>query len=65
MNIPFSTGSESKDAAFLNFAARHDLINLAGHRSIGGMRASLYNAMPTEGVTALIHIMHRFEQGER
>jgi phosphoserine aminotransferase len=65
MNIPFSTGSETEDAAFLNFAARHDLINLARHRSIGRMRASFYNAMPTEGVTALIRIMHRFEQGER
>ena len=65
MNIPFSTGSETEDAAFLAFAKRHNLINLAGHRSIGGMRASLYNAMPTEGVEALIHIMHRFEQGER
>ena len=65
MNIPFSTGSEAEDTAFLAFAERHDLINLAGHRSIGGMRASLYNAMPNEGVEALIDILHRFEQGER
>ncbi|WP_214851411.1 3-phosphoserine/phosphohydroxythreonine transaminase [Exiguobacterium sp. s193] len=65
MNIPFSTGDETLDQAFLTYAERHGLVNLKGHRSVGGMRASLYNAMPDAGVEALITVLHTFEQGER
>ncbi|MGE6554777.1 3-phosphoserine/phosphohydroxythreonine transaminase [Exiguobacterium artemiae] len=65
MNIPFTTGQTDLDKQFLQFAERHQLVNLKGHRSVGGMRASLYNAMPTAGVDALIAILQRFEQGER
>ncbi len=65
MNIPFSTGQTDLDQQFLQFAERHQLVNLKGHRSVGGMRASLYNAMPTAGVDALITVLQRFEQGER
>ncbi|QNR21287.1 3-phosphoserine/phosphohydroxythreonine transaminase [Exiguobacterium sp. Helios] len=65
MNIPFTTGQTDLDKQFLQFAERHHLVNLKGHRSVGGMRASLYNAMPTAGVDALIAILKRFEQGER
>ncbi|OIN68069.1 phosphoserine transaminase [Exiguobacterium sp. KRL4] len=65
MNIPFSTGQADLDEQFLKFAERNQLVNLKGHRSVGGMRASLYNAMPTSGVDALLDALHRFEQGER
>ena len=50
MNIPFVTGSEELDAKFVKEAAAHDFVNIKGHRSVGGMRASVYNAMPIEGV---------------
>lgn len=65
MNVPFSTGQVELDAQFLEFAERNQLVNLKGHRSVGGMRASLYNAMPNSGVDALLSVLHRFEQGER
>lgn len=61
MNVTFRTGSEELDAQFVKGAAERGLLNLKGHRLTGGMRASLYNAMPIEGVTALIDYMKQFE----
>lgn len=61
MNIPFVTGNEETDAQFVAEAKKAGLINLKGHRSVGGMRASIYNAMPKEGVEALVDFMKRFE----
>lgn len=62
MNVPFVTGREGLDAAFVAQAAQAGLVNLKGHRSVGGMRASLYNAMPLEGVQALVRFMEAFER---
>ena len=61
MNVTFVTGDKEKDAAFVKFAAGRGLTNLKGHRSVGGMRASIYNAMPLSGVKALIDAMKAFE----
>lgn len=61
MNIPFVTGSEELDAKFVKEAAANDLVNLKGHRSVGGMRASIYNAMPRQGVVRLVEFMKQFE----
>jgi Phosphoserine aminotransferase len=61
MNVPFVTGSEELDDAFVKGAKAQGLVNLKGHRSVGGMRASIYNAMPTEGVDALVAYMKEFE----
>ncbi len=61
MNIPFVTGNEELDAKFIKEAKFSGFVNLAGHRSVGGMRASIYNAMPVEGVKALIDFMKKFE----
>jgi phosphoserine aminotransferase len=61
MNVTFVTGDASKDEAFVKQAAKAGLINLKGHRSVGGMRASIYNAMPAEGVRALVDAMKKFE----
>ncbi len=61
MNVPFITGDEAKDAAFVTGAKAAGLVNLKGHRSVGGMRASIYNAMPIEGVKALVDFMKKFE----
>ena len=61
MNVPFVTGNEELDALFVQEAAEHGLVNLKGHRSVGGMRASIYNAMPAEGVLALVGFMKDFE----
>jgi phosphoserine aminotransferase len=60
MNIPFRLADPALDADFLAGAAKNDLIELKGHRSVGGMRASLYNAMPIEGVQALVEYMTEF-----
>jgi len=62
MNVPFTLARRELDAAFLSEARAAGLANLAGHRSVGGMRASLYNAMPLEGVTALVAFMQEFER---
>ena len=62
MNIPFTLADPALDADFLAGAAAAGLTNLKGHRSVGGMRASIYNAMPAEGVTALIDYMADFER---
>ncbi len=61
MNVTFVTGDEAKDEAFVKQAGKAGLINLKGHRSVGGMRASIYNAMPVEGVQALVDCMKKFE----
>ena len=60
MNIPFTLADPALDGSFLGEAEELGLLNLKGHRSVGGMRASLYNAMPLEGVTALIDFMNDF-----
>ena len=61
MNVPFVTGNEELDAKFVKEAAAAGFINLKGHRSVGGMRASIYNAMPEEGVKDLVEFMKDFE----
>ncbi len=61
MNVCFVTGNEELDAKFVKEAKAAGLVNLKGHRSVGGMRASIYNAMPYEGVEALVEFMKKFE----
>lgn len=61
MNVPFVTGNEDLDAKFVKEAKAEGLENLKGHRSVGGMRASIYNAMPKEGVQKLVDFMKKFE----
>ena len=62
MNVPFITGDADMDAKFISYAAENSLVNLKGHRSVGGMRASIYNAMPLEGVQKLVDVMKSFEK---
>lgn len=62
MNVPFVTGDAELDARFIKEAKEVGLVNLKGHRTVGGMRASLYNAMPVEGVETLIAFMEKFEK---
>jgi len=62
MNVPFTLADAELDARFLNEAKGAGLVTLKGHRSVGGMRASIYNAMPEEGVQALIDFMSDFEK---
>lgn len=62
MNVPFVTGNDELDAKFVKEAKAAGLENLKGHRSVGGMRASIYNAMPIEGVKALVEFMKKFEE---
>lgn len=62
MNVPFVTGDEKLDAKFVQEAKKAGLENLKGHRTVGGMRASIYNAMPYEGVQALVNFMAQFEK---
>ncbi|PWT75420.1 MAG: 3-phosphoserine/phosphohydroxythreonine transaminase [Proteobacteria bacterium] len=62
MNVPFTLRDETLDAEFLKQAQQHGLLQLKGHRSVGGMRASIYNAMPMEGVRALVDFMREFER---
>ena len=61
MNVPFVTGDKDLDAKFVKEAAAKGLVNLKGHRTVGGMRASIYNAMPLAGVQALVDFMKQFE----
>ena len=61
MNVPFITGNEELDAKFVKESTAAGFVNLKGHRSVGGMRASIYNAMPVEGVKALVEAMKEFE----
>jgi phosphoserine aminotransferase len=62
MNAPFVTGNEELDAKFVKEAAAAGFVNLKGHRTVGGMRASMYNAMPIEGVEKLVAFMEDFEK---
>jgi phosphoserine aminotransferase len=62
MNVPFVTGSDELDAKFVKEAKAAGLENLKGHRTVGGMRASIYNAMPIEGVQKLVEFMKEFEK---
>ena len=61
MNAPFVTGNPDLDAEFVKEAAANGLVSLKGHRTVGGMRASMYNAMPIEGVEKLVSFMKEFE----
>ncbi len=61
MNVPFITGNDELDAKFVKEATENDFVNIKGHRSVGGMRASIYNAMPVEGVEKLVAFMKEFE----
>ena len=61
MNVPFITGNDELDKEFVAGAKKAGLVNLKGHRSVGGMRASIYNAMPENGVRELIAYMAKFE----
>jgi phosphoserine aminotransferase len=64
MNVPFVTGDPELDARFVKAAEAAGFVNLKGHRTVGGMRASLYNAMPIEGVERLVDFMKAFEEGK-
>ena len=61
MNVPFVTGNDELDAKFVKEAKEAGFVNLKGHRTVGGMRASIYNAMPKEGVEKLVEFMKKFE----
>ena len=61
MNVPFVTGNDELDAKFIKEATEAGFVNLKGHRTVGGMRASIYNAMPLEGVEKLVEFMKKFE----
>ncbi len=65
MNVPFVTPSPETDAEFVSEAAKEGLLSLKGHRLVGGMRASIYNAMPVDGIVKLIDFMTRFEKEHR
>ena len=62
MNVPFVTGDKELDAKFVKEAKAAGFVNLKGHRTVGGMRASIYNAMPIEGVEKLVEFMREFEE---
>ena len=62
MNVPFVTGNDELDKLFVKEAEKEGLVSLKGHRSVGGMRASIYNAMPKEGVEKLVAFMKKFEE---
>ena len=62
MNVCFVTGDAEKDKAFVSAASKAGFVNLKGHRVVGGMRASIYNAMPVEGVEALVEFMREYEK---
>ena len=61
MNVNFVTGSEELDKKFIKEAGERGIVNIKGYRTVGGMRASIYNAMPVEGVKALVEFMKEFE----
>mgnify|MGYP003449567963 FL=1 len=63
MNVPFRLADEALDEAFLRESSAAGLLALKGHRSVGGMRASIYNAMPLAGVQALVDFMQDFARG--
>ena len=62
MNIPFVTDDDDLNAKFIKEAKEAGFVNLKGHRTVGGMRASIYNAMPIEGVEKLVAFMKKFEE---
>ncbi len=62
MNVPFRISEDGLDTQFLARAKQHGLVQLKGHRSVGGMRASIYNAMPIEAVRTLVEFMREFER---
>ena len=62
MNVTFRTGDEELDKKFIKESIEAGMSNLKGHRLVGGMRASIYNAMPVEGVEYLIDFMQKFEK---
>ena len=62
MNVTFRTGDAALDAEFVRYAAARGLVNLKGHKVAGGMRASIYNAMPMEGVKTLAETIKEFER---
>ena len=64
MNVPFFLKDESRNEAFLTGAKAAGLLQLKGHKSVGGMRASIYNAMPLAGVQALVDYMREFETSQ-
>ena len=61
MNVTFRTGDDALDAEFVKGAAERGMVNLKGHKKVGGMRASIYNNMPYEGVETLISYLKEFE----
>ena len=65
MNIPFKTGNDDLDSKFLKEASKSGLVQLKGHRLVGGMRASIYNAMPAQGVQTLVDFMKKFESDNK
>ena len=65
MNVPFVTGDDDLNAKFIKEATANGLVQLKGHRTVGGMRASIYNAMPYEGVEALVKFMEGFEKANK
>ncbi|WP_244834000.1 3-phosphoserine/phosphohydroxythreonine transaminase [Clostridium sp. BJN0001] len=65
MNVPFITGDKDLDAKFIKEATAEGFVNIKGHRTVGGMRASIYNAMPTEGVEKLVAFMKKFEEDNK
>ena len=65
MNVPFVTGNDELDAKFVKESTAAGFVNLKGHRSVGGMRASIYNAMPIEGVEKLVEFMKEFEKNNK
>lgn len=65
MNVPFVTGDADLDAKFIKEATAAGFVNLKGHRTVGGMRASIYNAMPIEGVEKLVIFMKEFEEANK
>ena len=62
MNVPFIIGDDELEKKFIAEATEAGFVNLKGHRSVGGMRASIYNAMPIEGVEKLVEFMEKFEK---
>ncbi len=62
MNVTFVTGDAELDKKFVAEAKVQGIVNIKGHRSVGGMRASIYNAMPIEGINTLIEVMKQFEK---
>ncbi|MEG0230041.1 MAG: 3-phosphoserine/phosphohydroxythreonine aminotransferase, partial [Oscillospiraceae bacterium] len=62
MNATFFTGDDELDKKFISLCSENGLVNIKGHRSVGGMRASIYNAMPIDGVKKLVCLMEQFEK---